>query len=148
MSFLIQAIDASDNTISGTISDISDISVIEWQPRSAKPHTHYQLRHKSNVVDHTLSPPHDEWALANLSVKKQLDFSRLYDTARLTFCGEHPAYSTLVSLSNISCFTSPFHHCCVCAFTVTSVGPPFCQYSFSFAFLLVHVVFDSGYRCL
>jgi len=75
MSFLIQAIDASDNTISRTISDISDISVIERQPRSAKPHTHYQLGHKSNVVDHTLSPPHDEWALANLSVKKQLDFA-------------------------------------------------------------------------
>jgi len=75
MSFLIQAIDASDNTILVTISDISDISVIERQPRSAKPHTHYQLGHKSNVIDHTLSPPHDEWALANLSVKKQLDFA-------------------------------------------------------------------------
>ena len=72
MSFLIQAVDASDNTITRTVSDISDISVIERQPRSAKPHTHYQLGHKPNVVAHTLSPPHDEWALANLSVKKSL----------------------------------------------------------------------------
>jgi len=49
--------------------------VIERQPRSAKPHTHYQLGDKPNVVAHILSPPHDEWALANLSVKKQLDFA-------------------------------------------------------------------------
>ena len=27
------------------------------------------------IRDSTLSPPHDEWALANLSVKKQLDFA-------------------------------------------------------------------------
>jgi len=75
MSYLIQAIDASDNTISRTISDVSDISVIEQHPRSAKPNTHYQLASKFNVVDRTLSPSRDEWDLANLSVTKQLDFA-------------------------------------------------------------------------
>jgi len=75
MSYLIQAIDASDNTISCTISDVSDISVIERQPHSAKPHTHYQLASKFNVVDRTLSPSRDEWDLANLSVTNQLDFA-------------------------------------------------------------------------
>jgi len=75
MSYVIQAIDGSDNTISRTISDISDISVIERQPRSAKPHTHYQLGSTFNVVDRTLSPSRDEWDLANISVKQQLDFA-------------------------------------------------------------------------
>jgi len=74
MSYTIQAVDASDNTITRTVSDISDISVIERQPRSAKPHTHYQLGDKHNVVTHVLSPTHDEWALANLSVKKTARF--------------------------------------------------------------------------
>jgi len=75
MSFRIQAVDDSDNIITRTVSDIADISVIARQPRSTKPHTHYQLGDKPNVAAHTLSPPHDEWASANLSVKKQLDFA-------------------------------------------------------------------------
>jgi len=75
MSFTIQAVDASDNTITRKVSDISDISVIARQPRSAKPHTHYQLGDKHNVVSQALSPTHDEWVLDNPSVKKQLDFA-------------------------------------------------------------------------
>ena len=75
MSFTIQAVDASDNTITRTVSDISAISVIARQPRSAKPHTHYQLGDKHNVVSQVLSPTHDEWVLGNPSVKKQLDFA-------------------------------------------------------------------------
>ena len=75
MSFTAQAVDATDNTITRTVSDISDISVIARQPRSAKPHTHYQLGDKYNVVSQTLSPTHDDWVLDNPSVKKQLDFA-------------------------------------------------------------------------
>ena len=74
MSFKAQAIDATDNTITRTVSDISDISVIARQPRSAKPHTHYQLGDKYNVISQTLSPTYDDWVLDNPSVKKQLDF--------------------------------------------------------------------------
>ena len=77
MSFTAQAVDATDNTITQTVSDISDISVIVRQPRSAKPHTHYQLGDKHNVVSRTLSPTHDDWVLDNPSVKKQLDFATL-----------------------------------------------------------------------
>ena len=49
--------------------------MIARQPCSAKPHTHYQLGDKHNVVTRTLSPTHDDWVLNNPSVKKQLDFA-------------------------------------------------------------------------